>query len=126
MSRHQKIFFRWFRFSISFFSLAFAVWIYFPTKTVSLTTICIQNDHIAFWDISETYENSGIPDSKNVLSNSASCAGIWNPKENAYSANHTQDILHPNLSPSEYILLNQSYSNLFSLSLWLSRAPPLA
>lgn len=126
MSRIQKKFFRWFHLSFLFFSLATAVWIFFPSKTISLTTICIQNDHIAFWDLSDTYENSGMPESKDVLLNSTTCIGIWKPKDNGNLAKNTQGIDHPDLLPSEFLSFDLSYSNQFYFSFQLSRAPPLA
>ncbi|PJZ84906.1 hypothetical protein [Leptospira harrisiae] len=126
MVRLRKRSYSWIGYPLCFLAFTVAVATFFPSKTINLTTICIQNDHINELDIAKSYENAGSKNSEGILLNSSTCIGSPKPKEDFDSlalVETSQQKLQPT---KEFYTLDGTFTNQILLSFLLARAPPLA
>ncbi|TGK82273.1 hypothetical protein EHQ24_13495 [Leptospira noumeaensis] len=126
MVRLRKISFSRIGYPLCFLAFTFAIATFFPSKTINLTTICIQNDHINDLDIAKTYENAGSKNSEGVLLNSSTCIGSSKPKEDFDSLTLVETSHQKLQCTKEFYTLYKTFTNQILLSFLLARAPPLA
>ncbi|TGM72900.1 hypothetical protein EHR01_16890 [Leptospira mtsangambouensis] len=126
MVRLRKRSFSRIGYPLCFLAFTLAIATFFPSKTINLTTICIQNDHINELDIAKSYENASSKNSEGVLLNSSTCIGSSKPKED-FDSLALIETSHQKLQRNKEIYtLDEPFTNQILLSFLLARAPPLA